>query len=208
MAERVLCSKCGSSNTSLVNQTPAWGRFPEGVEFSCMMCGLRLYGQKALDRAEEWQAEMQQREALMTLMRQQEARRISEAKIREASLRLQVSALRAEKLEVKPPEVKPPEVTSPAPLEVSEASPEAPKLDPKLDPKQRKRERDAARRQRLRLQKLEGKLPEASKFETKCSWVDCSNTRAAKSKYCSKKCSNKFAHAAEKQRKIAKSYRP
>ena len=36
----------------------------------------------------------------------------------------------------------------------------------------------------------------------KCSWVDCAEPRKSGSKYCSKKCSNKFAHARERERKL------
>ncbi len=195
MVDRTPCPKCGSQNTSFTNTTPIWGKFPDGVEFSCMMCGQRLYGQKALDWVGEKQTEMQ-RQSLTETLRQQEARRLLEAKGREASLRLQVSVLRAETLEAKLQANPKEPLSGPAPLKVSEAPQEA----PKIDPKQRKREREAARRLRIRMQKLEAKIREPEK----CCWSGCSNPRVGKSKYCSKKCSNKVSHAAEKQRKIAK----
>ena len=38
-------------------------------------------------------------------------------------------------------------------------------------------------------------------LQDKCAWADCSSTRSSKSKYCSRACSNKNAHARERERK-------
>jgi hypothetical protein len=79
--------------------------------------------------------------------------------------------------------------------------------------KQRKRERDARYRASKKVQKSEVRVdclppppviivPElAVPRANKCAWVECDNEPEGKSKYCSRVCSNKNAHAREMSRK-------
>jgi hypothetical protein len=226
------CPKCGSKNTSLsLRQSNFWAPYPDGVEYSCYMCGLRLYGQKAIDKVEEWKAMSPTREQLLSQLREQEAQRLARTRLREELLRGELAGIRVQEA---PEKVQAPVVKQAAPAK-KQASPE------KLErAKQRKREIAALRRRRIQEERAQEQLvlelsaassapiqeedvvvqqapiqedvQQAPKEEDvqqapelnaqKCSWVDCAEPRKSGSKYCSKKCSNKFAHARERERKL------
>ena len=199
------CPKCGSKSTSLtLNSTNPWDPYPNGVEYSCYMCGLRLYGQKAVDKVEEWRAMAPTREQLLSQLREQEAQRLARARLREALLKGELAGIRVQEA---PEKVQAPPDKPQAPGKKL-ASPEK-----QEKAKQRKREIEALRRKRLRegraqeqaasAPKLEdGVLQVANPDDQKCSWSGCEEPRKGGSKYCSKKCSNKFAHARERERKL------
>ena len=232
--ERMPCPKCSSKNTSLsLRQNNLWAPYPDGVEYSCYMCGLRLYGQKAIDKVEEWKAMAPTREQLLSQLREQEAQRLARTRLREELLRGELAGIRVQEA---PEKAQAPVEKQAAPAK-KQASPE------KIErAKQRKREIAALRRRRIQEERaqeqlvlepaptisaapiLEDVVLQAPKEEVvqqapiqeedvvvrqapelnvqKCSWVDCSEPRKRGSKYCSKKCSNKFAHARERERKL------
>jgi hypothetical protein len=224
MPERVPCPKCSSLSTSLVNKPLFWGKFPDGVEFSCTMCGLLLYGQKALDMVEEWR--VNSRDALMASLKSKESERLSGARSRESALRRGITDIREvgftlPEVPASLPEVRftLPEVPASLPEvrftlpEVPASLPEVMFPQPVLSPEEREAKRKERRKEegaRYREKKRQAKQLEKELLEKTlpppepkaCALEGCANLAREKSKYCSKKCSNKFAHAAEAQRNL------
>jgi len=112
MSSRMPCPKCGSGGTNLIDRSTAWNPTPNGVEYSCHMCGFRLYGQKAMDKVTEYRAMQANREALLKSMQEQEAKRLAEARSREAQLRKGISSIRKEEaVKLSPPDIQAEKVT-------------------------------------------------------------------------------------------------
>lgn len=110
MSSRMPCPKCGGGGATLIDRRTAWKPTPNGVEYSCTICGFRQYGQKAMAnvigframeyRAMEYRAMQEYREALLKSMLEKQAQRLAEARSREAQLRKGISTIRKEEARI------------------------------------------------------------------------------------------------------------
>jgi hypothetical protein len=174
------------------------------------MCGLLLYGQKALDMVEEWR--VNSRDALMASLKSKESERLSGARSRESALRRGITDIREVGFALPEVPASLPEVRFALP-EVPASLPEVMFPQPVLSPEEREAKRKERRKEegaRYREKKRQAKQLEKELLEKTlpppepkaCALEGCANLAREKSKYCSKKCSNKFAHAAEAQRNL------
>jgi len=69
------------------------------------MCGFRLYGQKAIDKVQEYRSMQGSREALLKFIQEKEAKRMAEVHSREAQLRKGISSIRKEAVKPSPQEI-------------------------------------------------------------------------------------------------------